>query len=305
MIRDDERIYAEVNDPNTVLASGTLEAGVPVIGDGNKGVKTLPWPTSKSLLYLDSNKTLKELPYNTAGAFVGTDQDGNLCMLHADGTLADPEKSVSRTYAWFTLSIVGKPAEWVDNDGFTRDTGGAYFICGNEYSSTHSPDDIPYCTQGIDNNWTFDHMYLDLPKNAVYLINLNQVFKFGKKVGTSSTTEDMTDADWNEGFGLGLQYQLADISDPNPKWYNVQRLYCSSRQDEEAAPGARLACIWKDRPYYRLQTSFLIKGKGRLRFRIVNYRTESERTFIPYISDIDWFSPRDYLMSTIVEIAEV
>ena len=80
MIRDDKRIYAEVNDPNTVLAAGTLADGQPLVGAGNKAVKTYP-VTPKSIIYVDENGQLNTLPFNTPDKYVCTDQDGNLKLL--------------------------------------------------------------------------------------------------------------------------------------------------------------------------------------------------------------------------------
>lgn len=62
MIRDKTKIYGEVNDPNNVIATGTLMNGAPVIGAGNKGIKTLNITAGPVLLYQDSNGNLKQLP---------------------------------------------------------------------------------------------------------------------------------------------------------------------------------------------------------------------------------------------------
>lgn len=82
MIRDDKRIYAEVNDPNTVLASGTLETGVPVVGNGNKAVKS--FTGKSSILFLDDVGQLSVLPTNVKDKYVGTDNNGQLTLLDID-----------------------------------------------------------------------------------------------------------------------------------------------------------------------------------------------------------------------------
>lgn len=81
MIRDKDRIYAEVNDPNTVLASGSLVNGQVIIGTGNKGVQTYVG-SNKSLLYQDTAGNLNSLPYNQASKLIGTDVNGNLTLIN-------------------------------------------------------------------------------------------------------------------------------------------------------------------------------------------------------------------------------
>lgn len=84
MIRDKDRIYAEVNDPNTVLANGLLTNGQLVVGTGNKGVQTYTG-SNKSLLYQDSSGNVNSLSYNQANKLVGTDADGNLTLVDGSG----------------------------------------------------------------------------------------------------------------------------------------------------------------------------------------------------------------------------
>lgn len=76
MIRDENNIYGERNDPNTVLASGTLTQDSLIVGDGNKGVKSYT-STGKQLIYL-RNGTITELPFAVANKVLGTDESGNL-----------------------------------------------------------------------------------------------------------------------------------------------------------------------------------------------------------------------------------
>lgn len=76
MIRDANKIYGEANNPNTVLASGTLGDGALLLGAGNKGVKTL-LSTGKNIFYI-RNGVLMELPFAQANKVLGTDENGNL-----------------------------------------------------------------------------------------------------------------------------------------------------------------------------------------------------------------------------------
>lgn len=81
MIRDAETIYGEANDPNTVIAAGTLTDGNLIVGAGNKGVKTL-LSTGKVILWV-RNGILQQLPFTAANKVLGTDADGNLVWLDA------------------------------------------------------------------------------------------------------------------------------------------------------------------------------------------------------------------------------
>ena len=83
MIRDKDKIYGEVNDPNTVLATGTLQGNKLLLGSGNKGVKTYnPNTNAKCLPYLNTDGTIANMPLNV-GAYkvLGTDASGNLTTL--------------------------------------------------------------------------------------------------------------------------------------------------------------------------------------------------------------------------------
>ncbi len=83
MIRDKDKIYGEVNDPNTVIATGTLQGNKLLLGSGNKGVKTYnPSTTAKCLPYLNADGTITNLPLNV-GAYkvIGTDANGKLTTL--------------------------------------------------------------------------------------------------------------------------------------------------------------------------------------------------------------------------------
>ena len=76
MIRDASTIYGEVNDPNTVLASGILSQDSLIVGAGNKSVKTYN-SVGKQLLYL-RNGEIQELSFAVANKVLGTDESGNL-----------------------------------------------------------------------------------------------------------------------------------------------------------------------------------------------------------------------------------
>lgn len=76
MIRDKNKIYGEANDPNTVLASGTLTDGYLLVGAGNKGVKTL-LSSGKVIIWV-KNGEIQQLPFTAANKVLGTDADGNL-----------------------------------------------------------------------------------------------------------------------------------------------------------------------------------------------------------------------------------
>lgn len=83
MIRDKDKIYGEVNDPNTVVATGTLQGNKLLLGSGNKGVKTYsPNTNAKCLPYLNVDGTIANMPLNV-GAYkvLGTDARGNLTTL--------------------------------------------------------------------------------------------------------------------------------------------------------------------------------------------------------------------------------
>jgi len=82
MIRDKDKIYGEVNDPNTVVATGTLQGNKLLLGSGNKGVKTYN-PNAKCIPYLNADGTITNLPFTKLGPYkvVGTDNNGNLTAL--------------------------------------------------------------------------------------------------------------------------------------------------------------------------------------------------------------------------------
>lgn len=81
MIRDNNKIFGEKNDPNTVLATGTLEENQIIVGSGNKGIKTLEYNGDEAaLLYLNADGKASVLPITMDGfnKAIGTDASGNL-----------------------------------------------------------------------------------------------------------------------------------------------------------------------------------------------------------------------------------
>lgn len=79
MIRDKDKIYGEPNDPNTVLAGGTLDLNNLIVGAGNKGVKKLE-STGKVLIWVKDG-IVQQLPVVSANKVLGTDENGNLVWL--------------------------------------------------------------------------------------------------------------------------------------------------------------------------------------------------------------------------------
>lgn len=79
MIRDKNKIYGEPNDPNTVVATGTLTANSLVVGAGNKGVKSL-LSSGKTIIWVRDG-IVQQLPVNVANKVLGTDENGNLVWL--------------------------------------------------------------------------------------------------------------------------------------------------------------------------------------------------------------------------------
>jgi hypothetical protein len=89
MIRDSRGILGEVNDPNTVLASGTLTSDHYVVGAGNKGVKIFS-PGANRLIVTNTAGVASGFAFGTANKVIGTNASGQL-------TLLDP---VVQKYNW-------------------------------------------------------------------------------------------------------------------------------------------------------------------------------------------------------------
>lgn len=79
MIRDKNKIYGEPNDPNTVMATGTLTANSLIVGAGNKGVKSL-LSSDKTIIWIKDG-IVQQLPINVANKILGTDENGDLVWL--------------------------------------------------------------------------------------------------------------------------------------------------------------------------------------------------------------------------------
>lgn len=79
MIRDNNKIYGEVNDPNTVLSQGILPNNELIVGDGNKSIKTFS-PGGNNIIYL-KNGVVSSFPLNMSNKMLGTDESGNLTLL--------------------------------------------------------------------------------------------------------------------------------------------------------------------------------------------------------------------------------
>lgn len=79
MIRDNSTVYGEANNPNTVLASGTLTENQLIVGAGNKGIKIL-LSTGKNIVWIQ-NGIVQLLPFTAANKVLGTDESGNLVWL--------------------------------------------------------------------------------------------------------------------------------------------------------------------------------------------------------------------------------
>lgn len=80
MIRDKNKIYGEANDPNTVLAAGTLGVDRYIVGAGNKGVKQFA-PGAKRILITGADGLAGSFAFGTPNKAIGTDGNGNLVLL--------------------------------------------------------------------------------------------------------------------------------------------------------------------------------------------------------------------------------
>lgn len=81
MIRDKNKIYAEPNDPDTVLASNNLPSDVFVVGAGNKGIGSYSIPPNRILITNGSGE-ITYLDFNgQANKAIGTDASGNIVLI--------------------------------------------------------------------------------------------------------------------------------------------------------------------------------------------------------------------------------
>lgn len=79
MIRDKNKIYGELNDPDTLLCEEDLDQAQLLISVGNHYVKPYR-PENNSIIIYDSNGKPGCLPYTIPNKCVGTDAYGNLVM---------------------------------------------------------------------------------------------------------------------------------------------------------------------------------------------------------------------------------
>ena len=99
MIRTKDKIYAEPNDPNTVVSNGSLTPNKYVVGNGNKGVKTFA-PGPNCILITDGVGGISALSFNgLANRAIATDETGNIVLIdrasiELDGTLPNLDSPV-------------------------------------------------------------------------------------------------------------------------------------------------------------------------------------------------------------------
>ena len=81
MIRTATKIYAEANDPNTVIGNNILTANRYVVGNGNKGVKSFS-PGPNCILITDGLGGVTTLSFNgLANRAIATDSTGNIILI--------------------------------------------------------------------------------------------------------------------------------------------------------------------------------------------------------------------------------
>jgi len=79
MIRSSAKIYGEVNNPDTVLATTELVTNKFIVGDGNKGIKVAEiGPNAMLISNEDGTVTGLDLLPNKA---IGTDEFGDIVLL--------------------------------------------------------------------------------------------------------------------------------------------------------------------------------------------------------------------------------
>lgn len=84
MIRIRDKIYAENNDPNTVLRANTSHnPGGLLIGLGNKSVRNFSAPVNvPAIILISNNGTVTNLNLNgQINKVIGTDNDGNIVLI--------------------------------------------------------------------------------------------------------------------------------------------------------------------------------------------------------------------------------
>ena len=79
MIRDKNKVYGEMNDPNTVLALNELIQDQPIIGAGGRYIKNYDVGPNK-ILITDTRGKLTSISYDVPNKCLGTDSLGFIVM---------------------------------------------------------------------------------------------------------------------------------------------------------------------------------------------------------------------------------
>lgn len=128
MIRDINKVYGEVNDPNTVLSDNQLSPTKYLVSTGSKKIGTFTGGL-KHILYTGSDGKVTSKTYNIPNRYVGTDSNGNLVIYESSavpvvapsgrvlefevlGNLASADniKQLLRTLkgpAWYEIEVAG------------------------------------------------------------------------------------------------------------------------------------------------------------------------------------------------------
>lgn len=80
MIRMSNKIYGELNNPNTIIANTDLGSGHLIVGNGNKGVKAFN-PGPNQLFITDGNGNISTLALNVGNKAIGTNEVGDIVLI--------------------------------------------------------------------------------------------------------------------------------------------------------------------------------------------------------------------------------
>lgn len=80
MVRTKEKVLAEPNDPNTILANENLIEGGLIIGKGNQGIQSFEHSLNRVLLVSKKDGTLTTLRLDQPNKVVGTDSNGEIVL---------------------------------------------------------------------------------------------------------------------------------------------------------------------------------------------------------------------------------
>lgn len=166
MIRDKSKIYGEPNNPNTVLATGTMTPNRLVVGAGNKGVKTFEPPEGFSLI--NSNSGIVEAFPLAPNKLIGTDANGNLVL-----------KDIITKWRWD--SSVLTPADC------TADVSG--LIVGDKFGSQglFGADIAANTTNYAGGNLDFSGKLIQITKAGSYNYQFMAAYHKGTSVNTADT----------------------------------------------------------------------------------------------------------------------